>query len=64
MSSFSGAGEMAQKLRALPALVDDLGSISRIHMAAHNHLYLQFEDPILSYDLVCMWYICIQAKYL
>ena len=32
-----GAGEMAQKLRALVVLTDDLGSILSTHMVAHNH---------------------------
>ena len=32
------AGEMAQQLRALAALPEDLSSIPRTHMAAHNHL--------------------------
>jgi hypothetical protein len=34
---------MAHKLRALIALAEDLSSISNIHMAAHNHLYLQLQ---------------------
>jgi hypothetical protein len=29
---------MAQRLRALTTLPDDLGSILSIHMVAHNHL--------------------------
>jgi hypothetical protein len=33
-----GAGEMAQWLRALPALPKDMGSIPGTHMAAHNCL--------------------------
>jgi hypothetical protein len=33
-----GAGDMAQWLRALAALSENLGSIPRIHMAAHNCL--------------------------
>ena len=33
-----GAGEMAQRLRALTALPEDLGSILRTHMAAHDCL--------------------------
>ena len=32
------AGEMAQKLRALPALPKVLSSIPSNHMVAHNHL--------------------------
>ena len=31
-----GTGEMAQKLRALAALAEDLGVIPSTHMAAHN----------------------------
>ena len=33
-----GAGEMAQKLRALAALPEALSSIPSNHMVAHNHL--------------------------
>jgi hypothetical protein len=31
-------GEMAQQLRALAALTEDLGSVSSAHMEAHQHL--------------------------
>ena len=34
----AGAGEMAQRLRALPALLGVLSSIPSNHMVAHNHL--------------------------
>jgi hypothetical protein len=33
-----GAGEMAQRLRALTALPEVLSSIPDNHMVAHNHL--------------------------
>lgn len=33
-----GAREMAQWLRALVALTEDLGLISSTHMAAHHHV--------------------------
>ena len=33
-----GAGEMAQRLRALPVLPKVLSSIPSNHMVAHNHL--------------------------
>jgi hypothetical protein len=33
-----GAGEMAQGLRALAALLEVLSSIPSNHMVAHNHL--------------------------
>jgi hypothetical protein len=33
-----GAGEMAQRLRALTALPEVLSSIPSNHMVAHNHL--------------------------
>ena len=33
-----GAGEVAQWLRALSALPEDLNSIPSNHMVAHNHL--------------------------
>jgi hypothetical protein len=38
------AGEMAQRLRALAALPEDLGSIPNTHMAAHNSLELLFQE--------------------
>lgn len=34
---YTGPGEMAQRLRMLPALLEVLRSISS-HMVAHNHL--------------------------
>jgi hypothetical protein len=34
----TGAGEMAQRLRALTALPEVLSSIPSNHMVAHNHL--------------------------
>jgi hypothetical protein len=33
-----GAGEMAQRLRALTALLEDMSSSPSNHMVAHNHL--------------------------
>jgi hypothetical protein len=33
---------MAQHLRELAAVSEDLGLISNMHMAAHNHLQLKF----------------------
>jgi hypothetical protein len=35
-SSILGAREMAQQLRALTALAEDLGSVSSMHMMAHK----------------------------
>jgi hypothetical protein len=35
---FIRAGEMAQQLRALTALPEDLSSIPSNHMVAYNHL--------------------------
>jgi hypothetical protein len=35
---YLGAGEMAQRLRALTALSEVLSSNPRKHMVAHNHL--------------------------
>lgn len=35
---------MAQLLKALVALIEDLGLILRSHVEAHNHLWLQFEE--------------------
>ena len=37
-SQHLGAGEMAQRLRALSTLLEDLGSIISTHMAAYGHL--------------------------
>jgi hypothetical protein len=34
----SGAGEMAQQLRALVTLEEDLGSVPNTFMVAHSHL--------------------------
>ena len=34
----SGAREMVQRLRALAALPEDMGSIPSSHMGVHNHL--------------------------
>lgn len=39
------AGELAQQLRALPALAENLGLTFRTHMAAHNPLWLQLLGP-------------------
>jgi hypothetical protein len=36
--TLQGAGEMAQRLRALTALPEVLSSIPSNHMVAHNHL--------------------------
>jgi hypothetical protein len=35
---YMGAGEMAQRVRALTALSEVLSSIPSNHMVAHNHL--------------------------
>jgi hypothetical protein len=37
--SLPGAGEMAQQLRALTALLEVLSPIPSNHVMAHNHLY-------------------------
>jgi hypothetical protein len=45
------AGGMAQWLRALAPLVEDQGSFPNTDMAAHNHLYFQFQKiwrPLLA----------------
>ena len=36
--STSGAGEMAQRLKAMTALLEVLSSIPSNHMVAYNHL--------------------------
>jgi hypothetical protein len=38
-----GAGELAQQLRALATLAEDLGLLSSTHGTAHNCLTLQFQ---------------------
>jgi hypothetical protein len=38
IKSWSWAGEMAQRLRALAALLEVLSSIPSNHMVTHNHL--------------------------
>jgi hypothetical protein len=45
-SNFLEAGENAQWLRALASLAEDLSSISRINMTAHNHLQLLFRGNL------------------
>jgi hypothetical protein len=40
-----GAREMAQQLRALAVLLEDLGSMPSTHVAAHNCLTLLARDP-------------------
>jgi hypothetical protein len=34
-----GVRELAQQLRALVALIEDLGSVSSTHMVPHHHLF-------------------------
>jgi hypothetical protein len=41
-SELNGVGEMAQQLRALTVLPENLGSIPSTHMAVPHHLQLQF----------------------
>jgi hypothetical protein len=43
-----GAGEMAQWLKTLSVLLEDLGSVPYIDMVAHNHLLSQFQGLALS----------------
>lgn len=54
------AGEMAQWLRPLVALPDDLGSVPRTQIKAHNCLYLQVKKsqfPLLaSVGIAYTWY--------
>jgi len=38
LNKLVGAGEMAQRLKALTALPEVLSSIPSNHMVAHNHL--------------------------
>lgn len=60
------AGDMAQHLRVLASLVEDLGSIQNIHTEAQNCLLtLVLGDPISSFGLfghwTYTWYICMYA---
>lgn len=43
MSAKRGAGETAQQLRALDALLKDMYLIPSAHTVAYNHLELQFQ---------------------
>lgn len=48
---------MAQQLRALDVLAHSLGFVPSTHMAAHNHLSLQFQGISKSFSSVyCMMY--------
>ena len=47
----SGAGEMAQCLKALAAFLEDLGSIPSTHIAAHKSLPLVLGDLTYSSGL-------------
>lgn len=40
---------MAQWLRALDNLAEDLGSVLSTHMVAHDGLYLQFQFSVVLY---------------
>lgn len=63
------AAEVVQQLRVLDVLVEDLGLVPSIHMAAHNHLQFQFHGiqcPLLSsLDTrpSCSIHIHMQAKH-
>lgn len=46
-----GAGDMAQWLKALAALAEDLGLIPRTHVSAHNVCYSSPRDRMPSPDL-------------
>jgi len=48
--SVSGAGEMAQWLKALTALPEVLSSIPSNHMVAHNHLSWDLMPSSVSED--------------
>lgn len=39
----TSVGEMAQHIRALAALAEDLGLVSSEEVVAHNHLDFQFQ---------------------
>lgn len=52
-----GAGVMTRLLRAIVALSEDPGSVSSIHVMAHNHPYFQFQGiqwPLINFE----GYIC------
>ena len=45
--------EMAQQLRALAALAEDLGSVPSTHTVVHNHLKLHFWGNMVSCSDFC-----------
>lgn len=57
-------GDIAQKLQALAAIIEDLDVVSRIHMVAQNH-ELQFSDIwhllLASVVTVHIWCTYLQA---
>ena len=57
-----GAGEMAQQLRALAALLEDPGSVASTRMAAHNCLNSIAGDPTLSQKLAGQTPVYIKVK--
>lgn len=46
-----GAGEMALWLRTLTMLTEDPGLVASTHMAAYNHLSLQFQADLMSFGI-------------
>ena len=44
---------MAQQVRVLAALPEDLSSIPSIHLTAHNHLKLQFKGDLVPSSGFC-----------
>ena len=48
-----GAKEMSGWLRALAALAEDPGLVPSTCMAAHNHLYVQFQGDLMPSSCLC-----------
>ena len=46
----TGPGKMAQGLGALDTLVESVGLILSAHVAAHKHLWLQFQEGMVPFS--------------
>lgn len=58
-----GSGAMAWQLGALDALAEDLGSILRTHMTAHNHLKLQLQGDLMSSPGLLWYYMHVVNRH-
>lgn len=55
------ARAMAQQLRVLAAVEEDLGSGPRAHVAAHNYLEVQFQGDLIPSSGFCGIVVHIQS---